>query len=83
LFLRYILPVSEALQHPRLILEVLVAYWAFSALVSGMPKPKEDNSQFWYGWLYTSLHTFAGSLAQAAKNPSIQKVINIEQEKTP
>jgi hypothetical protein len=75
--------VSEALQHPRLILEVLVAYWAFSALVSGMPKPKSDDSQFWYGWLYTSLHTFAGSLDQAAKNPAIQKVINTNTEKIP
>ena len=68
--------IQEIIQHPRAIIELLLAYWLFSAFVSGMPKPKGDDSQFWYGWFYTSLHTLSGSLQQAARNPSIQKIIN-------
>ena len=55
---------DELLQHPKLIIEVMFAYWAFSALVSGMPDP--PTGSFWYRWAYATLHTFAGNLKQFA-----------------
>ena len=55
---------SELLQHPKLIAEVLFIYWAFSAIVTGMPKPKPES--FWGNWIYDSLHLFAGSVKQFA-----------------
>lgn len=55
---------NELFQHPRIILEVLVAYWGFSAIVSGMPEP--PSTAFWYRWLYATLHAFAGNLKQFA-----------------
>lgn len=55
---------DELFQHPKIILEVLVAYWGFSAVVSGMPDPPTDS--FFYKWLYATLHAFAGNLKQFA-----------------
>lgn len=55
---------NELAQHPKLILEVLIAYWAFSAIVTGMPKPPENS--YWATWVYDTLHLFAGSVKQFA-----------------
>lgn len=55
---------DELLQHPKLILEVLAAYWLFSAVVTSMPPP--PSGSFWYSWLYGSLHVFAGSIKMFA-----------------
>lgn len=55
---------SEIMQHPRLVVEVLAAYWAFSAIVTGMPKPSPNS--YWGNWVYDSLHLFAGAVKQFA-----------------
>lgn len=55
---------DELLKHPRIVFEVLIAYWAFSAIVTGMPKP--SASSFWGTWIYDTLHLFAGSVKQFA-----------------
>lgn len=57
---------SELGQHPKLIFEVMAAYWAFSAIVSGMPDPPPGS--FFYMWLYHSLHAFAGNLTKFAES---------------
>lgn len=57
---------NDLIAHPKIIFEVLVAYWAFSAVVSGMPDPPLDS--FYYKWLYATLHAFAGNLKQFADN---------------
>lgn len=66
---------EELLAHPKVILEVLVAYWLFSAVVSGMPDPPADS--FWYKWAYATLHTFAGNLKQFAdsKTQSLESTV--------
>lgn len=64
---------NDLMGHPKLILEVVVAYWAFSALVSGMPVP--PVGAFWYAWLYATLHAFAGNLAKVA-DAKIQSLEN-------
>jgi len=74
---------DELFQHPKVILEVLVAYWAFSAVVSGMPDPPEGS--FFYKWLYATLHAFAGNLKQFAdsKIQSLEKTtVNQDGDKT-
>lgn len=57
-------------QHPALF--AIAAYWAFSALVGGMPPP-DDNSSKGYTWLHGSLHILAGNLsaAVAQKYPNL------------
>lgn len=55
---------NELAQHPKLILEVLAAYWLFSAIVTSMPVPPKDS--FWYLWLYGALHAFAGDVSKFA-----------------
>lgn len=65
--------IDVILKHPRVIFEIFLGYWIFSAAVSGMPLPKED--QFWYNWLYTSAHTLAGSLKTAVNDPRLQAVL--------
>lgn len=55
---------NELLQHPRVVIEVVLAYWAFSAIVTGMPKPRDSN--FWGTWIYDTLHLFVGSVKQFA-----------------
>lgn len=55
---------DELLQHPKIILQVLIAYWAFNAFVSGMPDPPAGS--FWYKWAYATLHAFAGNIRQFA-----------------
>lgn len=49
----------------------VAGYWIFSALVSGMPEPK-DASGVGYVWLYNSLHFLASNLNAmvSRKNPS-------------
>lgn len=56
--------IDELAKHPKLIFEVLAIYWGFSAVVSGMPQP--PTGSFWYSWLYTSLHMFAGNISKFA-----------------
>ncbi len=70
---------SELTQHPRVILEVLVAYWAFSAIVSGMPDP--PTGAFYYKWLYATLHAFAGNLRQFADS-KLQSLESVTVTKT-
>ena len=57
---------NGVLAHPQIVTaaEVMIAYWAFSAFVSGMPAP--PPGAFWYAWLYSTLHMFAGNLRQFA-----------------
>ena len=55
---------NELFQHPKVILEVIVAYWAFSAIISGMPDPPQGS--FYYKWAYATLHAFAGNLKKFA-----------------
>lgn len=40
----------------------LLAYWAFSAIVSGMPAPTMQSGLA-YRWAYQSLHVLAGDLS--------------------
>lgn len=51
---------NELAQHPRLIFEVLVAYWTVSAIVTSMPEPSKSN--YWGTWIYGALHLFVGSM---------------------
>lgn len=55
---------DDLLGHPRIILEVLAAYWLFSAIVTSMPKP--PSGSFWYSWIYDALHIFAGNVSKFA-----------------
>lgn len=76
---------NELFQHPKLIFEVLAAYWAFSALVSGMPDPPQGS--FFYAWLYHSLHAFAGNLTKFADSKiqamtSTTTTVKVEESKT-
>lgn len=66
---------NELMQHPKVVLEVLAAYWAFSAIVTGMPKPSPTS--YWGTWVYDTLHLFAGSVKQFAdsKIQSIQTTV--------
>ncbi len=57
---------DELFQHPKLVIEVLAAYWAFSAIVTGQPKP--DPKSYWGNWLYDSLHLFAGNVQKLAES---------------
>jgi hypothetical protein len=47
------------LAHPAVF--SIAAYWIFSALVGGMPFPKESSSSG-YTWAYNSLHILAGNV---------------------
>ena len=60
-------------KHPRVVIEIFLGYWVFSAVVSGMPSPKPE--QFWYNWLYTTAHTLAGSLKTAVNDPRLQAML--------
>ncbi len=51
---------DELYSHPRIIIEILVAYWLFSAIVASMPDPPSES--FWYKWIYGALHLFAGNM---------------------
>ncbi len=64
---------DELFGHPKVILEVLVAYWLFSAIVTSMPEPPSDA--FWYKWLYGTLHIFAGNVSAFAAS-KIQSLEN-------
>ncbi len=55
---------NDLLHNPIVVIKVLGIYWAFSAIVSSMPKPKE--SSYWGTWLYGALHLFAGSIGKFA-----------------
>lgn len=71
---------NELMQHPKLIIEVLVAYWAFSAIVTGMPKPQGG---FWYPWIYDTLHLFAGSVKTFADSriSTLTTTVKVEEAK--
>jgi len=45
----------------------VVAYWIFSAAVSGLPAPAA-NDQAWYVWLYSFCHTIAGNISNVVGN---------------
>ncbi len=51
---------DELFQHPKLIIEVLAAYWIVSAVVTSMPRP--SASSYWGTWAYDALHLFVGSI---------------------
>jgi hypothetical protein len=40
--------------------DISVMLWIFSAVVGGMPEPEEDSS-FYYIWLYRSLHLLSAT----------------------
>lgn len=42
--------------------EVLIGYFLFSAIVSGMPEPVPSSGVF-YRWAYQSLHVLSGDLS--------------------
>lgn len=43
--------------------DALLAYFVFSAIVSGMPEP-DATAGIAYRWAYSSLHVLAGDLSQ-------------------
>lgn len=47
-------------EHPAI--ATAVAFYAFSAFVSGMPEPRPDS--FGYLWLFRTLNTFAGNIKE-------------------
>lgn len=49
----------------RIFWEVILGYWIFSAVVGGMPTPKQGSSEI-YIWAFRSLHIFSGNLNRAA-----------------
>lgn len=51
--------------HPAIV--AIVAYWAFSALVGGMPAPDSTSSKA-YQWTHDSLHILAGNLNAAVSS---------------
>lgn len=73
--------------HPAIL--AITAYWAFSALVGGMPVPT-DKSSSGYTWAYNSLHILAGNVAaaMASKYPQLSNLppgsvqVTTTQEKT-
>ncbi len=69
---------DELFAHPKVILEVLIAYWAFSAIVSGMPDPPEGS--FYYKWAYATLHAFAGNLTKFAESKIQSLETNVRQK---
>lgn len=44
-----------------------IAYWVFSAVVSGMPCPM-PNGSLGYQWAYNTLHTLVGNISTAFPN---------------
>jgi hypothetical protein len=40
--------------------DIAIFLWVFSAITGGMPEP-EQNSSFWYIWLYRTLHLMSAS----------------------
>lgn len=52
------------LAHP---LQIIVFYWVFSAIVSGMPDPSPSSSVT-YVWTNRSLHILAGNVAVAMQS---------------
>ncbi|MGH9475432.1 MAG: hypothetical protein ACRD1C_03765 [Terriglobales bacterium] len=48
---------------------ILIAWYAFSSVVSGMPQPA-DNAGPGYRWLYATLHLLAGNLGNVVKAAS-------------
>jgi len=71
---------DELFAHPKVILEVLIAYWLFSAFVTSMPPPEVGS--FWYKWIYDLLHLFAGSVKKFADS-KIQSLESSVSRKTP
>ncbi len=53
--------------------ESLIVYFAFNAMISGMPAPDTTSSRG-YQWLYASLHTFGGSLDKVVASRTSQLV---------
>ena len=48
--------------------EIAIAlYWAFSAVVGGMPEPDASTS-VWYRWGFSSLHLLAGNVLTAVQS---------------
>lgn len=52
------------LAHP---LQSIIAYWVFSAVVSGMPDPTPSSSVT-YVWAHRSLHVLAGNVTSAVQS---------------
>lgn len=52
-------------------LVVVLVYYVFNAIVSGMPEPL-PNGNLGYLWAYRSLHTLAGNFDKIAKSKGIQ-----------
>jgi len=42
-------------------IELIIAYYIFNAVVSGMPEPMPNGNAF-YLWLYRSSHTLSGNI---------------------
>lgn len=76
---------TELTKHPKPIIEILLMYWGFSALVSGMPMPDSTKTNWLasplYQWAFTSLHTLSGSIKTAVNDPRLQAVIKPEPPK--
>lgn len=66
------------LDHPAIF--SIAGYWAFSALVGGMPVPTSPSGG--YSWAYNSLHILAGNLtaAVAAKYPNLPAGTTVQQD---
>jgi hypothetical protein len=56
-------------------------YWAFSAVVGGMPPPDEKSSKG-YVWMHNSLHILAGNITRAVQTryPSLPAGAEITQQ---
>jgi hypothetical protein len=53
--------INQWVFHSHAAIAAIAGFWLFSALVSGMPAPKE-SSGIGYVWLYNSLHMLASNL---------------------
>jgi len=66
-------------QHPKPFIELLAAYWVFSAFVSSMPVPDPGAVDFRrnviYQSVFTFFHTLSGSLKTAVNDPRLQTLI--------
>lgn len=51
-------------KHPAVVVILGAAWWIFSAAVSALPMP-EQNDPKWYKFLFAFAHSLAGSLARA------------------
>ena len=46
---------------------IIALYWAFSAVVGGMPEP-DASASLWYRWGFSSLHILAGNVLTAVQS---------------